>query len=115
MIDLSDGLGGDATRLAESSEVGVAIDASALPLADGVAQVAAALDRDPIELAASGGEDYELLAALPPDRVAEAASAVTAAEGLTLRPIGELVGGGGVEIRLPGGSVLEPVGFDQLA
>jgi thiamine-monophosphate kinase len=115
MIDLSDGLGGDATRLAESSEVGVAIDASALPLADGVAQVAAALDRDPIELAASGGEDYELLAALPRERLAEAGAAVAAAEGVTLSTIGELTGGGRVEIRLPGGSVLEPAGFDQLA
>ncbi|HEX6228316.1 MAG TPA: thiamine-phosphate kinase [Solirubrobacterales bacterium] len=114
MIDLSDGLGGDAKRLSESSGVGITIDASALPLAEGVAEVAAALDRDPVELAASGGEDYELLAALPPEQLAEARTAVVEAEGIALTKIGEVVSGEKVEIRLPGGSVLEPAGFDQL-
>ena len=36
------------------------IDSNALPLAPGVAEVARALGRDPAELAATGGEDFEL-------------------------------------------------------
>jgi thiamine-monophosphate kinase len=113
MIDLSDGLGGDAGQLAAASGVGARIDAAALPIADGVAAVAAAAGRDALELAASGGEDYELLAALPADRVEAAIATVAADTGLT--PIGELVAGAEVEIRRPDGSLLRSAGFDQLA
>ena len=75
MLDLSDGLASDARRLAEASGVTLALDAAALPLAPGVRDVAEALGRDPLELAASGGEDYELCAVLPPERRAEGAAA----------------------------------------
>ena len=73
MIDLSDGLGADASHLAAASGIGLRIDAAALPLAKGLAEVAAAAGREPLELAVSGGEDYELLAAIPPENLAEAA------------------------------------------
>lgn len=114
MIDLSDGLGGDAERLAESCRARVTIDATVLPLAAGVTEVAVAAGRDPLGLAVSGGEDYELLAALPPQRLEEATAAV-AETGVALTHVGELLDGEGVEIRLPGGGLLESRGFDQLA
>jgi thiamine-monophosphate kinase len=55
MIDLSDGIASDAGRLARASGVGAVVELERLPRAPGAT----------IEQAATGGEDYELLVALP--------------------------------------------------
>ncbi len=86
MLDLSDGIASDALRLAEAGGVHLALDADALPIAPGVAAVAQALGRSPAELAATGGEDFELCACVPPERRAEGEAA-----GLTW--VGEVVAG----------------------
>jgi thiamine-monophosphate kinase len=65
MIDVSDGLAGDALHLAEASGTGLEIHDSAVPLAPGVTETAVLLGRDPMELALGGGEDFVLAAALP--------------------------------------------------
>ncbi len=114
MIDLSDGLSGDARHLAAASGVGLRIEAAALPLDTGVAELAQRAGRDALELAIGGGEDYELLAALPADRVAEAAASVAKHGGTRLTRIGAVTADEGVEIRLPGGGLSQPAGFDQL-
>jgi thiamine-monophosphate kinase len=69
MIDLSDGLSTDASHLGRSSGVRLRVELEALPLDDGVAAVAASLGLPAWQLAAAGGEDYELcFTADPGDR-----------------------------------------------
>jgi thiamine-monophosphate kinase len=65
MLDLSDGLALDAVRLARASGVCLELDATALPVAPETAAVARALGMSPAELAATGGEDYELCFCVP--------------------------------------------------
>jgi thiamine-monophosphate kinase len=115
MIDLSDGLAGDAGHLSSAGAVALRIDAGALPIADGVAEVAGAAGLDPLQLAVSGGEDYELLAAIPPERLDEASTGIGETEETTLTPIGKMEAGEGVEIRLPEGGLLEVRGHDHFA
>lgn len=113
MIDVSDGLGADSEQLAAASGLGIEIELAQVPVADGVAEVAAAAGRDPYELL-TGGEDYELLVALPRSAV-EGAAAGLAEAGMNLAEIGRFSSGRGVRLRLPGGRSLPSGGYDQLA
>jgi thiamine-monophosphate kinase len=72
LIDLSDGIATDARHLGEASGACLTVELDRLPVAPGVAEVAAALGTDGASLAATGGEDYELCACLPPDARAAA-------------------------------------------
>jgi thiamine-monophosphate kinase len=64
MLDISDGLSTDLTRLCEASKVGACIHADKIPHVTIPAAAAKKLSRhklDPLQMALHGGEDYELL------------------------------------------------------
>jgi thiamine-monophosphate kinase len=92
MIDVSDGLAADAAHLARASGVTLRVRLEALPLAPGVAEVARALEQSPAELAAAGGEDYELCFCVGADRRTTVEQALGE---LRVSWIGEVSGSGG--------------------
>lgn len=106
MLDCSDGLAIDASRLAAASGLRVVLDLGRVPLAAGVAEVAAALGLAADVMAATGGEDYELIVAVPPGmRV----------PGCALIPVGRCEAGPpGLVVERAGAPVtLERLGWDH--
>lgn len=92
-MDLSDGLAQDLPRLARLSGCGFSLDADRLPVSDHTRTCAGRLGLDPVELALTGGEDYQLLFTMGPAGRQSAAPAL-AASGTCFTIVGRLGGRG---------------------
>ena len=68
MIDISDGLLIDLSRLCDESKVGARIYTKNIPVSSELKRAASCLGISPIRLALSGGEDYELIFTAPRDK-----------------------------------------------
>jgi thiamine-monophosphate kinase len=112
MIDLSDGLGGDAGHLAAASACALVIELERLPVAP--VALAMAGPEEASSFAAAGGEDYELLVAMPPGFTGSHAAALAAAVGVSLTLIGWVEAGVGARL-LRGGAPVSLPGFDHFA
>ena len=60
-MDLSDGLADGVRQIAEASSVGIALDATAIPITAESREWLSRTDRDPVDLALRGGDDFELI------------------------------------------------------
>lgn len=90
-MDISDGLPGDLAKLCAASGVTARIEASSVPLSDAVRQ-ALALGAASLETLIAGGDDYEILCAVPEGSCAAFITAAGAAQ-VPVSPIGILIAG----------------------
>jgi len=90
-MDVSDGLVGDLAKLCEVSGVSAQIKAAYIPLSAAARQ---ALEADPklIETIATGGDDYQILCTIPPERMT-AFRELAASVGIPVTGMGEIMSG----------------------
>ena len=93
-MDVSDGLAGDLGKLCAASAVAAEIDVARVPLSD-AARAATAAEPALLDTVLTGGDDYEILLTLPPDRLA-AFHAAAQATGIPVTEIGRVLAGEGV-------------------
>jgi thiamine-monophosphate kinase len=116
MMDLSDGLAKDLSRLCEASGVGARVELARVPVAEALRRAAGFLEVDPLELALGGGEDYELLATIDLTNLERARNDLHERFGVTLTDVGVIIDDGLVAVDAEGReSPLEPKGWDHFA
>ena len=117
MMDLSDGLSTDLSRLCAASGAGARVDLASVPVSEPLAAGAAMLGVDAPSLAVSGGEDYELVATIASEGVPPAREELRSGFGVELTEVGEIVEGSGVVAvdRSGRATPLEPGGWDHFA
>src|ERR1700722_10901788 len=109
-MDLSDGLSTDLPRLCASSKVGATIDESKLASA-AVEHHSVPKWNNRLVLALNGGDDYELLFTVAPNKTHKIPAAY---RGLNLTAIGEISRASGIKLSHPDGktSPLKAAGWD---
>jgi thiamine-monophosphate kinase len=105
-IDLSDGLGQDLSHLCRASKVGAEVALSRLPVSPALVKATGSREAAWRE-AAAGGEDYELLLAVPARR-AKAFERAAARAGQEVTRVGEVTPGAKVRLLQPGGQAAPP-------
>jgi len=109
MIDISDGLSSDLSRVCKASQVGAIINAEQIPISE-----QALKNEEPLNSALNDGEDFELLfTLLQPDgqRLLDKWDEPTA-----ITQIGTITDTGKIQIKMPDGRILDlqPKGYEHL-
>jgi thiamine-monophosphate kinase len=101
-MDVSDGLAGDLAKMMRASGVTATIEADRVPLSP-AARAALAADPSLFDRLVIGGDDYEILAAVPPERL-DAYLAASAEAGVATTAIGTVTEGQGLPAFYIGGA-----------
>lgn len=109
-MDISDGLVGDLTKLARVSGIAAQVDAARVPLSD-AARAAVAADPAMLETALTGGDDFEIVCTVAPDRAESFRAAARAAQ-VPVAEIGVVAAGEGASFRDARGT---PMSFKRLS
>jgi thiamine-monophosphate kinase len=109
-MDVSDGLVGDLTKLCRVSEVAANIELTRVPLSE-AARALIAAEPAMQEPALTGGDDYEIVCAVPPGK-AESFKAAAKAADVPVSDIGVVAEGEGARFIGPDG---EPLTFRQVS
>ena len=112
MLDVSDGLAGDAGHLAAASGARIRLTLETVPVAAAAVAEARRLAVPVQQFAAEGGDDYELVVALPPDFGEAHVREFEVATGIAITRIGTVERGSGVRAELLG-RALELRGYDH--
>jgi thiamine-monophosphate kinase len=91
-LDLSDGLSGDLLTLCEENDLSAWIEPEWLPVDPAAARLEKESGGDAFSLALHGGEDYQMLLAVPPERV-DTLREVATVWSVTLSVVGQLAAG----------------------
>jgi thiamine-monophosphate kinase len=92
-MDVSDGLAGDLAKLCRASSVAAEVDVASVPLSD-AARAALAADPTLLETVLTGGDDYEIVLTLSPQKLGAFHAAAHAA-GVATAEIGQVTAGEG--------------------
>jgi thiamine-monophosphate kinase len=103
MIDLSDGLLPDLSHLLEQGRMGAVLDEKSFRLPARFRRAAAELGEDPVDAFLAGGEDYELLMSVRPQRY-EAFRRAARTFPAGAHPIGVVTKQAGIRVRRTDGS-----------
>jgi len=110
MIDISDGLSVDLGHICEESSIGAEIELNRIPISTELSSV-----RDnPLELALHGGEDYQLLFAVPPEKEKQVSNLFSK---FKITKIGRIISGRDIFIKGKNGTrkLLEIKGYQHFA
>jgi thiamine-monophosphate kinase len=113
LIDVSDGLVGDAGHLAAASEVALVIEAERVPVHPAVGAGEAGAADAAVEAALVGGEEYELLVTLPPGFGAAERGMFGQRFKLPLTCVGSVAMGEGLQVLRDGRPVSPGRGFSH--
>jgi thiamine-monophosphate kinase len=110
-MDLSDGLADAVRQMAQASGVGAQIDAALLPIPAAARAWFAQRGADPVQAAAAGGDDYELLFSVPRRARGRLATVIRQARGVPITRIGTFTKEPGLGIVRDGAVEPLPQGF----